>query len=168
MAVIVALMIAVLYYATPNVRLRGFKWVTVGAAVALLVWVVASALFAFYVANFGSYNKTYGALAGVVVFLVWFWITNLALLVGIELDAERERTVELKAACREPTRRSSSTPATSPSASRPPDRTRSSSAGSSMCRRDPAKQAVSPAGRPQDRAVTPGRVHGEWRQCLGE
>jgi membrane protein len=97
MAVIVALMIAVLYYATPNVRLRGFKWVTVGAAVALLVWVVASALFAFYVANFGSYNKTYGTLAGVVVFLVWFWITNLALLVGIELDAERERTIELKA-----------------------------------------------------------------------
>ena len=69
MAVIVALIIAVLYYATPNVRLRGFKWVTLGTAVALLVWMVASALFAFYVANFGSYNKAYGALAGVVVFL---------------------------------------------------------------------------------------------------
>jgi membrane protein len=62
-----------------------------------VVWAVASALFAFYVANFGSYNKTYGALAGVVVFLVWFWITNLALLIGIELDAERERTIELEA-----------------------------------------------------------------------
>ena len=97
MAVIVALIIAVLYYATPNVRLRGFKWVTVGTAVALLVWMVASALFTFYVANFGGYNKTYGALAGVVVFLVWFWITNLALLIGVELDAERERTIELKA-----------------------------------------------------------------------
>jgi membrane protein len=94
--VLVALMIAVLYYATPNVRLRGFKWVSPGAAVALLVWAVASALFAFYVANFGSYNKTYGALAGVIIFLVWFWLTNLALLFGIELDAEIERTKELK------------------------------------------------------------------------
>jgi membrane protein len=97
MIVIVALMIAVLYYATPNVRLRGFKWVTVGAATAVVIWIVASALFAFYVANFGSYNKTYGALAGVVIFLVWLWITNLAVLIGIELDAERERTLELKA-----------------------------------------------------------------------
>jgi membrane protein len=94
--VVLALMIAVLYYATPNVRLRGFKWVSPGAGVALLVWAVASALFAFYVANFGSYNKTYGALAGVIIFLVWFWITNVALLFGIELDAEIERTRELK------------------------------------------------------------------------
>jgi membrane protein len=94
--VLVAVMIAVLYYSTPNVRLRGFKWVSPGAGVALLVWAVASALFAFYVANFGSYNKTYGALAGVIIFLVWFWLTNLALLFGIELDAEVERTRELK------------------------------------------------------------------------
>jgi membrane protein len=96
MVVLVAVMVALLYYATPNVRVRGFKFVTVGSAVAVLVWIVASALFAFYVANFGSYNKTYGALAGVVIFLVWLWITNLALLVGIELDSERERTIELK------------------------------------------------------------------------
>ncbi|MPQ98642.1 YihY family inner membrane protein [Modestobacter sp. I12A-02628] len=96
MIVIVALMIAILYYTAPNVRLRGFKFVTVGAAAALLVWVIASALFAFYVANFGSYNKTYGALAGVIVFLVWLWITNLAVLIGIELDSERERTIEMK------------------------------------------------------------------------
>jgi membrane protein len=94
--VLVALMIAVLYYATPNVRLRGFKWISPGAGVALLVWAVASALFAFYVANFGSYNKTYGALAGVIIFLVWFWLTNVALLFGIELDAEIERSRELK------------------------------------------------------------------------
>lgn len=94
--VLVALMIAVLYYSTPNVRLRGFKWVSPGAASALVVWAGASALFAFYVANFGSYNKTYGALAGVIIFLVWFWLTNLALLFGIELDAEIERTRELK------------------------------------------------------------------------
>jgi membrane protein len=94
--VLLALMIAVLYYATPNVRLRGFTWVSPGAAVAIVVAIVASALFAFYVGNFGSYNKTYGALAGVVVFLIWFWLINLALLFGIELDAEVERTKELK------------------------------------------------------------------------
>jgi membrane protein len=94
--VVLALMIAVLYYSTPNVRLRGFKWVSPGAAVAIVVAIVASALFAFYVGNFGSYNKTYGALAGVIVFLIWFWLINLALLFGIELDAEIERTKELK------------------------------------------------------------------------
>jgi membrane protein len=94
--VVLALMIAVLYYSTPNVKLRGFKWVSPGAAVAIVVAIVASALFAFYVGNFGSYNKTYGALAGVVVFLIWFWLINLALLFGIELDAEIERTRELK------------------------------------------------------------------------
>jgi membrane protein len=94
--VVLALMIAVLYYSTPNVKLRGFKWVSPGAAVAIVVAIVASALFAFYVANFGSYNKTYGALAGVVVFLIWFWLINVALLFGIELDAEIERTRELK------------------------------------------------------------------------
>ncbi|MGY1669612.1 YihY/virulence factor BrkB family protein [Geodermatophilus sp. SYSU D00710] len=94
--VILALMIAVLYYSTPNVKLRGFRFVSPGAAVAILVAVVASAAFAFYVANFGSYNKTYGALAGVVVFLIWFWLINLALLFGIEFDAEKERTKELK------------------------------------------------------------------------
>lgn len=94
--VVLALMIAVLYYTTPNVKLRGFKFVSPGAGVAILVAVVASALFAFYVANFGSYNATYGALAGVVIFLIWFWLINLALLFGIELDAEMERTKELK------------------------------------------------------------------------
>jgi membrane protein len=96
LVVIVALMVAILYYLAPNVRLRGFRWVSPGAALAVVVWIVASALFAFYVANFGSYNKTYGSLAGIVVFLVWFWITNLALLIGVELDSERERTIELR------------------------------------------------------------------------
>lgn len=94
--VLLALMIAVLYYSTPNVKLRGFKFVSPGAGVAILVAVVASALFAFYVANFGNYNATYGALAGVVIFLIWFWLINVALLFGIELDAEMERTKELK------------------------------------------------------------------------
>ncbi|WP_324274587.1 YihY/virulence factor BrkB family protein [Blastococcus brunescens] len=94
--VVLALMIAVLYYSTPNVRLRGFKWVSPGAGVAILVAIVASAAFAFYVANFSSYNATYGTLAGVVIFLIWFWLINVALLFGIELDAEMERTKELK------------------------------------------------------------------------
>jgi membrane protein len=78
------------------VKLRGFSFISPGAVVAIVVAAVASALFAFYVGNFGSYNKTYGALAGVVVFLIWFWLINLALLFGIELDAEIERTKELK------------------------------------------------------------------------
>jgi membrane protein len=95
--VVVILMFGVLYYAAPNVRLKGFKWVTPGAAFAVVVWLVASALFAFYVANFGSYDKTYGTLGGVVVFLVWLWITNVALLLGMELNAERERSRELDA-----------------------------------------------------------------------
>ena len=93
---IVVVMVAVLYHATPNVRQPKFRWVSVGAAVAILVWVLASVAFGFYVSNFGSYNKTYGSLAGVIVFLLWLWITNLALLFGAEVDAELERTRELQ------------------------------------------------------------------------
>src|SRR4051812_11551514 len=95
MLAIVVTIIAVLYYSTPNVKLRGFKWVTSGGIVAVVAWLVASAAFAFYVANFGSYDKTYGTLGGVVVMLMWLWITNLALLFGHELNAERERGHEL-------------------------------------------------------------------------
>jgi len=86
----------VLYHATPNVRQPKFRWVSVGATVAILGWVLASVAFGFYVSNFGSYNKTYGSLAGVIVFLLWLWITNLALLFGAEVDAELERTRELQ------------------------------------------------------------------------
>ena len=88
-------MISVLYYASPNVKIRGFKSVMPGAALAVVVWLVASLLFALYVANFGSYNKTYGTLGGVIIFLVWLWITNVAILVGAEINAERERTAQL-------------------------------------------------------------------------
>jgi membrane protein len=88
-------MISILYYASPNVKLRGFKWVTPGSVVALVVWVIASAGFGVYVSNFGSYDKTYGALAGMIVLLIWFWITNLAILFGHELNAERERSLEI-------------------------------------------------------------------------
>ncbi|MET9926057.1 MULTISPECIES: YihY/virulence factor BrkB family protein [unclassified Streptomyces] len=91
LVLLVIVMIAVLYWAAPNAKGRGFKWVTPGSFLALVIWLAASAGFAFYVANFASYNKTYGALAGVVVFLVWLWITNLAILLGLEFDAEMVR-----------------------------------------------------------------------------
>ncbi len=94
--VIVLAIVALLYYATPNVKLRGLKWVLPGALFALVIWLIASVAFAFYVANFGSYDKTYGTLGGIVVFLVWLWITNVALLLGAELNAERERSIELR------------------------------------------------------------------------
>ncbi|HVD38499.1 MAG TPA: YihY/virulence factor BrkB family protein [Solirubrobacterales bacterium] len=96
MAAIFILMVDVLYYTTPNVKLRGFKWVTPGAIVAIVVWAIASALFAFYVSNFSSYDKTYGTLAGLVVLLLWFWITNLAILFGHQMNAERERSAEIE------------------------------------------------------------------------
>jgi membrane protein len=95
--IVVVTMFAVLFYSAPNVKLAGFKWVTPGAALAIVVWLVASAAFAFYVANFGSYDKTYGTLGGVVCLLVWLWITNIALLLGMELNSERERSRELAA-----------------------------------------------------------------------
>lgn len=91
LVLLVTVMIAVLYWAAPNAKGRGFRWVTPGSFLALVIWLAASAGFAFYVANFASYNKTYGALAGVVVFLVWLWITNLAILLGLEFDAEMVR-----------------------------------------------------------------------------
>lgn len=97
MLLVVILIVALLYYVTPNVKQPKFRWISVGAVVAIVVWILASAAFGFYVANFSSYDKTYGALAGVIVFLLWLWLTNLALLFGAELDAELERGRELQA-----------------------------------------------------------------------
>ncbi|MFJ6855497.1 YihY/virulence factor BrkB family protein [Streptomyces sp. NPDC091271] len=96
LVLLVIIMIALLYWAAPNARGRGFKWVTPGSFLALLLWMIASAGFALYVAYFSSYNKTYGALAGVIIFLVWLWITNLAILLGLEFDAEmaRQRAID--------------------------------------------------------------------------
>ncbi|MFG3121586.1 YihY/virulence factor BrkB family protein [Streptomyces sp. NPDC048201] len=91
LAVLVTLMIAILFWATPNAKIRSIRWITPGSFLALAVWLVASAAFALYVANFSSYNKTYGAIAGVIVFLVWLWLTNLAILLGLEFDAEMNR-----------------------------------------------------------------------------
>lgn len=91
LVVLVTFMIALLFWATPNVKGRGFKWITPGSVLALVIWLIASAGFAFYVGNFSSYNKTYGALAGVIIFLVWLWISNIAILLGLEFDAELSR-----------------------------------------------------------------------------
>ncbi|MDQ0604763.1 membrane protein [Streptomyces canus] len=91
LVVLVTVMIAILYWASPNARVKGFRWITPGSFLALVIWMIASAAFAFYVANFASYNKTYGTMAGVIVFLVWLWISNLAILLGLEFDAETVR-----------------------------------------------------------------------------
>jgi membrane protein len=90
MVILFALVVAVLHWAAPNVR-RPFAWVTRGSLLSIVIWIVASVLFAVYVANFGSYNKTYGTFAGIIVFLIWLWISNIALLLGLEYSAESER-----------------------------------------------------------------------------
>ena len=97
LALIVIPQLAILYYIAPNVRLTGFRWITPGSVLALLLSILASAGFALYVSNFGSYDKTYGTLGGVVTFLVWLWIVNIAVLLGVELNAELERARELEA-----------------------------------------------------------------------
>ncbi|MEU6123678.1 YihY/virulence factor BrkB family protein [Streptomyces sp. NPDC047123] len=89
--VLVVLMVALLFWRAPNVRGPGFRWLSPGSLVAVLMWMVASGAFALYVANFSSYNKTYGTLAGVIIFLVWLWLSNLSILLGLELDAELAR-----------------------------------------------------------------------------
>jgi membrane protein len=88
---VVSFMFALLYWAAPNVKQPGFRWVSPGGILAVIGWLIASAAFAFYVSNFSSYNKTYGALGGVIVFLVWLWISNIVILLGAEFNAELER-----------------------------------------------------------------------------
>ncbi len=91
LVLVVMLLLGLLYWASPNARSSGFRWVSPGVLLAMLLWILASAGFGLYVAGFSSYNKTYGVLAGVIVFLVWLWLTNIAILLGLELDAELER-----------------------------------------------------------------------------
>jgi membrane protein len=93
--VIITSVFAFLYYVAPNVKQRGFRWITPGGLVAVTIWLIASIGFSFYASNFGSYNKTYGSLGGVIIFLIWMWLTNLALLIGAEFNAEIERGREL-------------------------------------------------------------------------
>lgn len=97
MVIFAVLMIAILYYSTPNVKQPKFRWMSLGAFIALLVLAIVSLGFYIYVSNFGSYNATYGAIGGVIVFLLWLWLVNLSLLFGAELDAETERGRELQA-----------------------------------------------------------------------
>jgi membrane protein len=94
---VISVMFAILYWAAPNVKQPGFRWLTPGGLLAVVLWIVASAAFAFYVANFDSYNKTYGALGGAIIFLVWLWFSNIAILLGAEFDAELERARRIEA-----------------------------------------------------------------------
>jgi membrane protein len=87
----VSLMLALLYWGAPNVKQPGLRWISPGSVLAVLLWIIASAGFAFYVAHFGSFNKTYGAIGGVIIFLVWLWISNIVVLLGAEFNAELER-----------------------------------------------------------------------------
>jgi membrane protein len=88
---VVSFMFALLYWAAPNVKSAGFRWLSPGGVLAVIGWIIASAAFAFYVSNFGSYNKTYGALGGVIIFLVWLWISNVVILLGAQFNSELER-----------------------------------------------------------------------------
>jgi membrane protein len=115
--VVVITMLAILYYGAPNVRHPGFRWITPGGVLAVVLWILASIGFAFYVANFGSYNKTYGSLAGVIVFLVWLWISNVAVLLGAEMNAELERGRELESGV--PEERTSAMEPRTPSSNEP-------------------------------------------------
>jgi membrane protein len=96
LVLLVSFVFSILYWAAPNVKQPGFRWLTPGGVLAVIVWIVASAAFALYVASFASYNKTYGSLGGVIVFLIWLWISNIAVLLGAELNAELERGRELE------------------------------------------------------------------------
>jgi membrane protein len=96
MLVLVLVIFGTLYYSAPNARVSGVRWVSAGAVLALVLWIVASIALAFYAANFGSYDKTYGTLGGVVVFLVWLWVTNMAILLGAEFNAETERARQME------------------------------------------------------------------------
>ncbi len=97
LVLVVSFMISLLFWAGPNVKQPGFPWVTPGGVLAVILWIAASLLFAVYVANFASYNKIYGSLGGVIVFLIWLWITNLIILLGAEFNSELERSRQIAA-----------------------------------------------------------------------
>jgi membrane protein len=102
LALVVMTLLAILYWASPNVRHPGWRWVTPGSVLALALWIVASVGLTLYVATFSAYNETYGSIAAVIVFLVWLWLTNIAILLGAELDAELERTRAIESGMRPP------------------------------------------------------------------
>jgi membrane protein len=97
LVVVASLALALLYWAAPNAKQAGFSWITPGGFLTVIVWALASAGFGFYAANFSSYENTYGSLAGVVIFLIWLWISNIALLLGAEFNAELQRARAIQA-----------------------------------------------------------------------
>jgi membrane protein len=97
LVILVSFMFSLLYWATPNAKQPGFKWITPGGVLAVIVWLITSGLFGLYVSFSGSYNKTYGSLATVIIFLVWLWISNIAILLGMEFNAESERQRNIEA-----------------------------------------------------------------------
>jgi membrane protein len=97
LVILISLLFAIPYWASPNARHSGFRWVSPGGLLAVVVWLLASGGFALYVANVGNYNKTYGGLAAVIIFLVWMWTSNLAILLGTEFDAEMQRSRAIEA-----------------------------------------------------------------------
>jgi membrane protein len=92
LVILVCLMVGVLYWASPNAKQGGLRWISPGAVTAVVIWMAASGLFALYVANFGHYDKVYGSIAGMIIFLIWLWLTNTAILLGAEFNAELERS----------------------------------------------------------------------------
>jgi membrane protein len=119
---VVSFMFALLYWAAPNVKQPGFRWVSPGGVVAVIGWLIASAAFAFYVSSFASYNKTYGALGGVIVFLVWLWISNMVILLGAEFNAELERGRAIENGMRPPDKEPFAEPRDTRKMDDPPDR----------------------------------------------
>ncbi|WP_417510111.1 YihY/virulence factor BrkB family protein [Microbacterium sp.] len=96
LVLLVVFVVALLYYFAPNIRPSRFRWMSLGAAVAILVLAIASMAFGFYIANLSDYDRVYGPLAGVIIFALWMWIANMSLLVGVEFDRELERVRELR------------------------------------------------------------------------
>jgi len=158
LALVVVLLIAILYYATPNAKQPKFRWISLGAVVAIVALVIVSAGFALYVANFSNYDRTYGSFAGVIVFLLWLWLANCALLLGAEFDAELERGRQLQAGI-EAEERIQLRPGTRGGSTRPRSRSaRTSSSGGGSARRTPTTRARrratrtgSPSARSTDR-----------------
>ncbi|PWR07059.1 ribonuclease [Micromonospora acroterricola] len=97
LALIMMVLLSLLFWIAPNVRQPRFRWLTPGGAVALVSWVLASFGFGLYVANFGSYDATYGSLGAVIAFLVWLYLSNSALMLGVQINAEVQRGRQLQA-----------------------------------------------------------------------
>jgi membrane protein len=139
LVIIVSVMLSLLYKASPNVRQPAFRWISAGGIVAVIIWMIASGLFAVYVSFSGSYNKTYGSLATVIVFLVWLWISNIAILLGAEFNAETQRERAIRAGL-------------------PDDVEPFAELRDTRKLDDPEKRRVEAAGRTRDRTMNRGKT----------